>query len=147
MSRMHDTQGELFQDILEYGLNSNYKNKAVILTPPSPLISEIKVQPYNLKTHVTQLVVQELAFANTKFPLFTSPHEAYAVLKEECDEVADEEVLMDASIAQLWLSTKLNKPVDCAISVHRLYDTAIRMAQVAIQVAAMCEKYYMHPKE
>ena len=37
-----------------------------------------------------ELVVAELNSANEKFPMFNSPHEGYAVIKEEMDELWDE---------------------------------------------------------
>ena len=37
-----------------------------------------------------ELVKIELKDANSKFPLFNSPHEGYAVIKEELEELWDE---------------------------------------------------------
>lgn len=65
---------------------------------------------------VRALAKKELAAANRRFRMFASPHEGYAVIREELDELIDE--------------------------VRKLiYDVAIHAAVEAIQLAAMVKKY------
>ena len=64
-----------------------------------------------------ELVVKELNTANEKFPLFNSPHEGYAVLLEEVDELWDEIKGDKAPLAK------------------------VRQKEEAIQVAAMALKF------
>lgn len=48
------------------------------------IIEEIKIAT------IIEAVQNELHDANNKFPAFNSPHEGYAVLKEEVDELWEE---------------------------------------------------------
>ncbi len=45
-------------------------------------------------------VLAELENANAKFPPFNSPHEGYAVIKEELDEVKRKEHIKDRMVAE-----------------------------------------------
>ena len=67
-----------------------------------------------------RLVFNELNDANKKFPPFNSPHEGYAVILEEMDE--------------LWDEIKNNK--------HPMSST--KQKHEAIQVAAMGIKFLMN---
>lgn len=91
------------------------------------------------RERIEELVVQELDEANEKYPLFHSPHEAYAVIKEEVDELTYEvKVLIDWEINNMWREVKSDRSIeDIAKSI---YNHAIFAAQEAIQVAAMAEK-------
>lgn len=68
----------------------------------------------SIGTKLADLIDDELHSANLKFPLFNSPHEGYAVLLEEVDE--------------LWYEIKSGGSND-------------RMKEEAIQVAAMAIKF------
>lgn len=87
---------------------------------------------------IEELVVQELDEANKRYPLFHSPHEAYAVLKEEIDEVEYEVECQKAWMKSMWGDVKCNRNIDEVAS--NIYKHAIHTAQEAIQVAAMCLK-------
>lgn len=87
---------------------------------------------------IEELVVQELDEANKKYSLFHSPHEAYAVLKEEVDKVEYEVEHMKASMKLLWVEVRKDKNIEKR--ANEIYKHAIYTAQEAIQVAAMCLK-------
>ena len=92
-----------------------------------------------VKDDVLLLVEKELAFANTKFPPFSSTHEGYAVLKEEYEECFDEIVNARGNLGLLWQATKNNTSPAQAIIMFKA--TAVNLAVEAIQLAAMCDKY------
>ncbi|MDR3586871.1 MAG: hypothetical protein P4L59_16390 [Desulfosporosinus sp.] len=71
----------------------------------------------NKKYIVAALVVEELDRANKMYGPFTSPHEGWAVLKEEMDE--------------LWDEIKNKKP------------DKDRMREEAVQVGAMAMKFIL----
>ena len=84
------------------------------------------------------LVVDELMEANEKYPLFHSPHEAYAVLLEEVDELRQDLKSIDAYMQYMWRRVKQDESMEEAS--RRVYNYAISMVQEGIQVAAMCLK-------
>ena len=71
---------------------------------------------------VRALAKKEPAAANRRFRMFASPHEGYAVIREELDELIDE-------VRKLHFGLNL------------IYDVAIHAAVEAIQLAAMVKKY------
>ena len=88
---------------------------------------------------VENLVEKELASANERFPQFHSPHEGWAVLREEYDELEEEVHQLDGEInCYLWGSVKRNTAAD---NVEAIRLRAIAAACEAIQVAAMAQKY------
>lgn len=94
---------------------------------------------------VEKLVEKELASANKQFPRFHSPHEGWAVLREEYDELEEEVHQLDGEInCYLWGSVKRNTTAD---NVEAIRLRAIAAACEAIQVAAMAQKYRDMPRE
>lgn len=90
---------------------------------------------------VEALTVEELARSYEKFPKFNSPHEGYAVIKEEIEEHSDDESEMGYICDKLWESVKHNNLNMQKIHIQVLKDCAIHAAAEAIQVAAMTQKY------
>ena len=88
---------------------------------------------------VDVLVFKELNEANKRFPLFSSPHHGYAVIKEEIEETMDGMNLLLEVFADAWNNIKKNKPVFDQIRAAKA--VAENIAVEAIQVAAMCDKY------
>ncbi len=88
------------------------------------------------------LIVFELQRAREKFPKLTnSPHEGFAILKEEIDELDDEMDLLRVMNDVLWKSVRnddLEKQKD-TLSEMRIVVT--RLLKEAIQVGAMIDKY------
>ncbi len=87
---------------------------------------------------IEELVQQELKEANEKHPLFHSPHEAYAVIKEELEELIDEVKSVCATSDNIWGLVKNDIPIMCELRAMKTY--AEFAAAEAIQVAAMCQK-------
>lgn len=87
---------------------------------------------------IEELVVQELDEANNKYPLFHSPHEAYAVLREEAEELEYEIEQIKVALKYMWVDIKNDIGIEG--KADRIYAHAIHAAQEARQVAAMCEK-------
>lgn len=87
---------------------------------------------------IEELVQQELKEANEKHPLFHSPHEAYAVIKEELEELIDEVKDVCNCSDTIWYCAKNDEPVDTTLECMRI--SAMYAAMESIQVAAMCQK-------
>jgi hypothetical protein len=71
----------------------------------------------SLLTTLINEVMDEYISANTKYKMFNSLHEAYAVLLEEVDELWDE------------IKKKPN-----AVSSHRVHEESIQIAAMAIKL-------------
>lgn len=87
------------------------------------------------------LTAEELARSYEKFPKFNSPHEGYAVIKEEVEEHADDIENVVHDLEQLWNYTKTNDSLMQVSYAENLRDSAIHAAAEAIHVAAMAQKY------
>lgn len=90
------------------------------------------------KDIIELLVSFELEEANEKRPLFRIPHEAYAVLLEEVEEMEDEVRAISDHMEIMWDYVKSDKDIEDRAVV--IYKRAIRTIQEAVQVAAMCQK-------
>ena len=92
-----------------------------------------------LLDEVERIMKNELARANKKNPLFNSPHEAYAVIKEGAEEADMELQLTNYALGCFW-----NEVKEDSVSMYRfLLDVrknAMNLAAEAIQVAAMAQK-------
>lgn len=96
------------------------------------------------KTTINQLVIEEYQKANEKFPMFSSSHEAWAVLKEEVEELADEFNIVQSNMIALWPYIKRNdiSSQKDLLSVSKQH--AIKACEELIQVMAMIHKYEMY---
>jgi hypothetical protein len=66
---------------------------------------------------VRALAKKELAAANRRFRMFASPHEGYAVIREELDELIDEVRKLHFGLTiRLWRDVKRNEPISCRYS-------------------------------
>ena len=92
-----------------------------------------------VKQDVEKLVQKEMESANLKFPLFRSPHEGVAVIREEIDEVEDALKRVNGAYTELWSAVKNNsREMRWAYQMNRW---AINLSIEAIQVAAMAQKF------
>ena len=86
-------------------------------------------------------VKSELERANKVHPLFNSPHEAYAVIKEEAEEAEYECALIKDALSQFWSYVKCDggapDMLDC---LDQTKEKAMNLAAEAIQVTAMAQK-------
>ena len=87
---------------------------------------------------IYELVAQELKEANEKYPLFRSPHEAYAVLLEEVEEVEYDVEKIKERMHYMWSAVKCDGSIES--HADRLYAHAVNGIRELIQVAAMCDK-------
>jgi hypothetical protein len=88
---------------------------------------------------VTKLTVEELKNSYEKFPKFNSPHEGYAVILEEVEELIEEINDIGTDVGGIWTCVKYNKSAE--EYVKYLKKTALNAASEAIQVAAMAQKF------
>lgn len=93
----------------------------------------------NVKTFVNTAIHVETEEAVAKWgKTYSSLHEGYAVLKEEVDEVRDENIHIKNGLYSMWDSVKTNdvKKED----VEKIREHAEKLALEAVQVAAVCNK-------
>lgn len=92
---------------------------------------------------IEKLINDELRAANKKFPLFSSWHEAYALILEEVEEANNEaDVMCNLYLDRLWhdIKAKASSEADRLEDVGILRGHAVRAIEELIQVAAMCDK-------
>lgn len=95
---------------------------------------------------IEKLINDELRAANKKFPLFSSWHEAYAVILEEVEEAQAEVAgVQEVTVNFLWPVVKNKIPDPCTLSMYTglLRGYAVKAIEELIQVAAMCDKAVM----
>lgn len=84
------------------------------------------------------LIEEELAEANKKHPLFTDPHHAYGVIKEEVEELHEELIACEGLLSEMW--HRIREDMGAEDVLRQLLAHAIYAAQESIQVAAMAQK-------
>ena len=72
-------------------------------------------------------------------PSYASEHEGFAVLMEECQEAAESDKDMQEHLGKLWKSIRENQISNFELS--QVYNFAIALAEEAVQVAAVCERF------
>jgi len=95
---------------------------------------------------IEKLIEEELQKANKKFPLFSSWHEAYAVILEEVQEAQEEVSMMgELEVECLWTNIRSKKAseADRFTNIGEIRGYAVRAIEELIQVAAMCDKAVM----
>lgn len=90
------------------------------------------------RDEINRLAEIELQEANKKYPLFHSQHEAYAVLKEEVEEMMEEADRCHTELEKMWTNTR--EDFGCTYIIQQLRGHALYCVQEAIQVIAMCDK-------
>jgi len=94
-----------------------------------------------IKLDVEELVAKELALANGENPAFRSPHEGYAVILEEVEELLEAVRNTKDRTDGLWRNVKGDDSRSVSFEINWLENMATNAACEAIQVAAMCRKY------
>ena len=93
------------------------------------------------KDIIEQLAAEELMDANTKNePKFNSTHQAYAVLKEEVEEMQFEVGMVDDRLSMLWQCVKTDNDIAFEKNLKYIKAHATKAIQEGIQVIAMCDK-------
>lgn len=88
------------------------------------------------------LIVFELERAREKFPKPTSsPHEGFAVLKEEIDELDEEMDLLRVMNDVLWKQVRNDDLAKQKETLDEMRVVLYRLLKEGIQVGAMIEKY------
>jgi len=94
-----------------------------------------------MKKAIELLANEELIRANMRFPQFASTHEGYSVLKEEIEEVNEENENMNFYLETLWKEIKANNENgDLIETIQAMKCRVILNASECIQVIAMCDK-------
>ena len=94
---------------------------------------------------VRDMILNELAKGIEKHGLHNSPHEAYAVLLEEVEEVNDNLKRINQAMDVLWRSVKRDHRAGAARDM--ILDFAKETIIELVQVAAMVEKYKISEEE
>lgn len=96
------------------------------------------------KEIIEQLAAEELVDANAKHePKFNSPHEAYAVIKEELEEAETEMRECNNRLAMMWGCVKNDDDENVRKNLEYMKKYAVKTVQELIQVIAMCDKALM----
>ena len=91
------------------------------------------------KAEIENCVYKELLAANEIHKPFASPHEGWAVLREEIEEMAAEVDRVKNMHELMWDLTKKDKSAYGCAKLMR--EAAVSAAAEAVQVAAMAEKF------
>lgn len=94
-----------------------------------------------MKEAIEKLVAEELARANAKFSPFNSRHEGAAVIREEIEEAEIELQNLQIKHNIFWQYVKHKGEPAERHYVKQMRHISARLAEEAIQVAAMCDKY------
>lgn len=91
---------------------------------------------------IEDLIQEELEKARKKFPRPTSsPHEGFAVLLEEIEEMDDEMDVIRVLKDVLWKNVKSDNLEAQKDTLERMKDHVHKLIKEAVQVGAMIEKY------
>lgn len=92
-----------------------------------------------LLMQLAELAGEELAEADKIYKQFSSPHEGWAVIKEEVDEADESFDDLEASMDILWCGIRhdMDREEQDAESV---FHSALLVAAECVQVMAMCTK-------
>lgn len=98
---------------------------------------------YDTLTCVNEAIEEEKKAAISQHGMFHNHHEAWAVLREEIQEVIETFAAFDSVTASemenLWVMTRSDDVEK--ISISNIYDSAMETTQECIQVLAMCVKW------
>lgn len=95
--------------------------------------------------HIESAASNECEAAIKKHGEFNSHHEAYSVLKEECEEVAEQFTLFSNmrkdAMQDLWKRVRSDDVSEMAGPLVSLERAATELAEECVQVAAVCNKW------
>ena len=93
------------------------------------------------KELVVQACKEELRNAKSFGEFYNSPHEAYAILKEEIEETKDNLSLVEKRLEDIWQNIKDNDDEELVANILTLKSYAILTVFEAVQVCAVSEKF------
>lgn len=89
---------------------------------------------------INQAVCYELQAITKKYGVhYASPHEGYAVLKEEVEESEECIQLLNDKLSKVWQNIRINWNDPTA--VYEAQQSAVALAEEAVQCAAVCERF------
>jgi len=91
---------------------------------------------------IEELAGEELKRANEEHPLFSSAHEAHAVIREEVDELKQDVKWLTDNVEGAWEFVKKDNEERTKTHIGQARKAATMAAAEAVQVAAMCMKYF-----
>lgn len=94
-----------------------------------------------IKIDVKNITAKELSSSYEHFSAFNSPHEGYAVILEEVEELQDEVKNIAVELKTWWSVVKNNDVDENDFILNGIEEFAVNAACEAIQVAAMCRKF------
>jgi hypothetical protein len=94
-----------------------------------------------VKEEICCLITNELILARKKFSPFNSPHEGYAVILEEVEELNDDLEDVFKYLNSLWNNIKNNDINEQGLYISQMQSKLPALIYEAIQVAAMVESY------
>ena len=93
------------------------------------------------KSLIQEAIETELENARKQWgPQYNSEHEAYAVLKEEVEEAADDLTIISEDLGFLWNAVKGNSDKPYSAALKHIQQTALELAIEAVQIAAVAKK-------
>ena len=94
----------------------------------------------DVREKVPKLVESETAHAYTEHGKINSPHEGYAVLKEEKEELDIDILDLKYALESFWLTIKRDQTEELIYPLRRMKAKAESAAMEAIQVAAVAQR-------
>ena len=99
------------------------------------------MEAQTIKPLIQEAIEAELENARKEWgPKYNSTHEAYAVLKEEVEEAADDLTIIKEDLGFLWTAVKGNSEKPYSASLKHIQQTALSLAIEAVQIAAVAKK-------
>ena len=90
---------------------------------------------------INQAVCYELQAITKQYGVhYASPHEGYAVLKEEVEEAEECIKLLNDKFSKVWQNIRINR--NDPIAVYEAQQSAVALAEEAVQCAAVCERFF-----
>lgn len=90
---------------------------------------------------IENLIQEEMERATKKISPFNSPHEGYAIIQEEIDELDQEFLSLHNRQDELWSDIKSNWVGGQLDKAESLHFYAIQIIKEAIQVGAMAKRF------
>jgi len=94
-----------------------------------------------MKEVIKREIIAEFKRISTEDKKLSSAHEGYARLRGNCDQLTVNCNFVDSYMESLWQSVKTGNEVNQAEWISHLRDRLLKVAQDAITMAAMIERF------